>query len=246
MANINISPEVLDVLRRSTITENLLVLPEQLERDLYVAVNKTLLNSGGLWSKKQRGHLFQSDPREKLGLALKTGVSVDEKKTWQASYTPADLARRVVELADVKGKVVLEPEAGEGALVRACVEAGALAITAVELNAEACVQLRRVAGPVKPTIYEADFLAVKLRAGDFERVVMNPPFAKNQDIKHVQRALTFLAPGGILVAIMSPNTARSGFQELIGSYDYDIEEVPAGTFKESGTNIATIILTIRK
>ena len=50
----------------------------------------------------------------------------------------------------------------------------------------------------------------------------------------------------LLSAIMSPNTARPGFQDLLTRYDYDIEEVPAGTFKESGTNIAAVILTIRK
>jgi hypothetical protein len=62
----------------------------------------------------------------------------------------------------------------------------------------------------------------------------------------VARALTLLALGGVLVAIMSPNTARAGFQDLIFGHDYAIEQVPAGTFKESGTNIATIILIIRK
>jgi len=258
MSTQTITPDVLAVLKRSTIVDKLLILPPgQLERSLYNAVNKVLENAGALWSRKQKGHLFLNDPREVLGLALETGrienlvdEAKAEKQLYQAFFTPADLAKRVVELADVAGRSVLEPSAGEGALVQECLNAGCESLTAVELNAETCVKLRQVndgdRGQCKPFIYEADFLSLKLRKGDFDRIVMNPPFTRNQDVRHVERALTFLAPGGVLVAIMSPNTARPGFQDLLTRYDYDIEEVPAGTFKESGTNIAAVILTIRK
>ncbi|MFE4305720.1 hypothetical protein ACFRR6_06665 [Streptomyces sp. NPDC056891] len=36
----------------------------------------------------------------------------------------------------------------------------------------------------------------------YQRVIMNPPFADRQDIRHVERALRFLQPGGLLVAVM--------------------------------------------
>ena len=38
---------------------------------------------------------------------------------------------------------------------------------------------------------------------DYDRVVMNPPFSKEQDIDHVLHAYGLLKPGGILVAIVS-------------------------------------------
>jgi predicted RNA methylase len=259
MSVLTISPDVLDVLQRSTIVDKLLVLPGQLDRKLYEAVNLVLLNAGGCWSKKQKGHLFASDPTAILGLTLETGQIdnlVDdakaEKKEFQAFYTPADLAKRVVELADLQnGNMVLEPSCGEGALVRAILECGAdwAGLTAVELNPKAIAVTRDLVAACdddEVNLIEGDFLQVPLRKGDFDRIVMNPPSTRNQDLTHVARALTLLALGGVLVAIMSPNTARAGFQDLIFGHDYAIEQVPAGTFKESGTNIATIILIIRK
>lgn len=258
MSVLTISPEVLNVLQRSTIVDKLLVLPGQLERPLYEAVNKVLLNAGGCWSKKQKGHLFASDPTAILGLTLETGQIdnlVDdakaEKKAFQAFYTPADFARHVVELADLRaGHYVLEPSCGEGALVRAILECGAdwAGLTAVELNPKAIAVTRDLIAACddEVNLIEGDFLQTPLRKGEFDRIVMNPPFSGNQDLTHVARALTLLAPGGILVAIMSPNTARTAFTDLIFGHDFEIEEVPAGTFKESGTNIATIILIIRK
>jgi predicted RNA methylase len=257
MSVLTISPEVLDVLQRSTIVDKLLVLPGQLERPLYEKVNLVLLNAGGCWSKKQKGHLFASDPTAILGLTLETGQIdnlVDdakaEKKAFQAFYTPADFARHVVELADPRaGHFVLEPSCGEGALVRAILECGAdwAGLTAVELNPKAIAVTRDlIAACDDVNLIEGDFLKIPLRKGDFDRIVMNPPFTRDQDIAHVAHALTLLAPGGVLVAIMSPNTARAAFTDLIFGHDFEIEEVPAGTFKESGTNIATIILIIRK
>ena len=71
---------------------------------------------------------------------------------------------------------------------------------------------------------------------------MNPPFTKGQDIKHVNHALQFLKPGGKLVAIMAGNDKSKWFDSL--EWCYEIEDVPAGAFKESGTNVATIIVTI--
>jgi len=113
MADAKVTGEVLGVLKRATITDNVLILPPgQLARPLYEAVNKALVNAGGRWNKGAKGHVFPSDPRPKLGLMLETGVSVDTKKKLQAFYSPAAVAARVVELAEVSGQNVLEPSAG--------------------------------------------------------------------------------------------------------------------------------------
>jgi predicted RNA methylase len=257
MANATLSPEVTDVLKRSTITGNVLVLPPgQLDRKLYEAVNKALTNAGGKW-KKGTGHVFPSDPRAKLDLALETGVSVDEKKKFQAFYTPAALAAEVVQLAEVSGKSVLEPSAGAGAIVKECFAQGAKHATAVELNPEAFLLLGGLSVPslytpgVHFACYEADFLSLSGRTlPAFDRVVMNPPFTKGQDIEHVLHALKFLKPGGRLVAIMSPTVPASAkFSAGVlaaGCMPAKWRKVPEGTFKESGTNIRTVIAIIDK
>ena len=41
--------------------------------------------------------------------------------------------------------------------------------------------------------------------GEYDRIVMNPPFEAGQDIDHVRHAFQFLKDGGRLVSIMSPS-----------------------------------------
>lgn len=242
MAHAKLTPEVRDILERSTIEGTTLKLPpEQLERKQYEAVNKALVNAGGKWTKG-KGHVFSGDPREKLGLMLETGVSVDTKKVRQAFYTPESTAAWMVSIASVHHCTVLEPSAGEGALVKAILNAGARHVKAIEIDHETVGKL----GAAFPSIdiYKGDFLNVEPLMQQFDRVVMNPPFTKNQDIAHVQHALKFVRPGGRLVSIMADSQERPKFQELLKGLDYEIEELPAGTFKSSGTGVKTIILTV--
>lgn len=92
--------------------------------------------------------------------------------------------------------------------------------------------------------------------GRFDRIVMNPPFADGQDVKHVIHAYGLLSEGGRLVSIMSPswrfNSASKfvAFREWLDILAADgrltVEDLPAGTFKESGTDIATVIVALQK
>lgn len=98
MSTVTLSPEVAEILGRSTITDTLLVLPPgQLERKLYEKVAKVIQLAGGKWTRAKAGFLFPSDPRAKLGLALKEGAIVDEKKLRQAFYTP-EVATRLIRI----------------------------------------------------------------------------------------------------------------------------------------------------
>lgn len=247
-AKSTIAPEVLDVLRRSKITGNVLVLPEgQLDRPLYEAVNKVIANAGGKW-KRGTGHVFPSDPSAKLGLAIETGETVNEKKLFQAFYTPSALASRVVELANVNGHWVLEPSAGGGALVKEATAQGAFGVFACEINPECEIGLNAALSVMpegRGIVSIGDFMSFS-GSMKFDRIVMNPPFTKGQDIKHVAHAMNFLKPKGRLVAIMSPLAAeKPAFAAMLPpDATYVVHKVPAGTFKESGTEIATIIVVI--
>ena len=64
-----LTPEVKAVLQRAVITDNSLVLPDQLDRKLYEKVNKAIESAGGVWSRKDKAHLFAGDPRSYLGLS---------------------------------------------------------------------------------------------------------------------------------------------------------------------------------
>ena len=247
MADHRLTPDIETVLRASRIEGNSLTLPGQLARPLYEKVAAFLLNCGGKWQRGRGCHVFDKPAAEAVGLALDAGVAKDEKKAKQAFYTPPGLAARVVEMAEVKDRWVLEPSAGHGSLVVACLKAGARFVTSIDNDPLAVAKLNLFGD--RTAAIETDFLDHRV-AGDFrfERVVMNPPFTRGTDIKHVQHALKFLAPGGRLVAIMSASGKTDDFAQSL-SVQYpgavEVEAVPSGAFKQSGTNVATIILTFQ-
>ncbi len=239
MANAQLCDEVTDILSRATITENLLVLPEgQLERKLYEKVAKAIKLAGGVWKTNKKGFVFDSDPRVKLGLALTTGVVVDEKKLRQAFYTPSEVAAEVARIADVKGLRVLEPSAGDGALVDACIHAGAVWVDCIELEETCRPKLDK---DEDRSVVIGDFLEMN-PTGSYSRIVMNPPFTRGQGLRHVKHAVKNLAPGGKLFAIL-PDKECPKF-EALGAVT--VKRFPAGAFKKSGTQIATRLIQITR
>lgn len=230
-----ISESVMEVLRAGKITGDTFFLPpSRLDRKLYQEVNKVLVDAGGKWNKKAQGHVFPENPSEKLGLALKTGVSVNEKNLYQEFFTPNELASKVVEMASVWGKQVLEPSAGDGILAMACMAAGAQSVLCVEIQSKHCKTLKEKG--FHYTIND-DFLKLKPEA-KFGRVVMNPPFTKKQDVKHVLHALKFLEDDGVLVSVMSGGSEPKAPK----GWKFEFEDVPEGAFKSSGTGVRTRIL----
>lgn len=254
MANYTIPENVRNIIKECTIVDTAVILPNrQLPREEYDQVNKALVNLGGKW-KKGKGHVFESDPAPKIAALLESGVAVDEKKLFQAFYTPEALAKELVEMACIEeGNIVLEPSAGDGRIVKAILEDGkAEVITAVELNPEAYAKLKTLNAVGKSKLnvftYNEDFLKIGLKRDDFDRIVMNPPFAKSQDLAHIERAFTLLKSGGILVAVMAPKDARMTRLRTLQnqSTSFAITDVEEGTFKESGTNVRTQILKLVK
>lgn len=88
----------------------------------------------------------------------------------------------------------------------------------------------------------------------YDRVIMNPPFSKDQDIRHVQRAFDFLKPGGKLVAIVSSmagdraNIKNKNFREWLDSLSATEEMLDSGSFKSAvnSTGVNTKVIVIDK
>lgn len=160
--------------------------------------------------------------------------------------TPATVAVRVAELAGLRpGDRVLEPSAGTGNLIAAALAAcPGVTIEAVE-HVEAVSRLLRVrfaalhaSGEV--SVRCGDFLEYQPdQLGAFDAVLMNPPFGKAEDIKHVKHALRFLKPGGRLVGICAggPRQAEA-LRDLADTW----EDLPSGTFE--GTGVRSVLFTI--
>lgn len=248
---VKIGDDVLPILQASTITNGgkLLVLPpRQLPRDQYERVAAVLTALGGKWNRSSKGFVFPDDVRTKFEQAKADGSVLDEKKAYEAFYTPPDLVARMIELADLApGMVVLEPSAGDGRIADA-------AEKIVGDGNVSCVEIR---SSLKPAYLNrrhdtawGDFLemSVGLSHGLFDRVVMNPPFSNGADIDHVSHALKFLNPTGRLVAIMSAGVKTStskkaiAFLDTLKGYEWSFRNVPDGSFKESGTNVRVTLL----
>jgi hypothetical protein len=154
----------------------------------------------------------------------------------------------MVELAGVtKGKTVLEPNGGHGAIATTAREAGGV-VTCVELDPDRADRLSALGFTV---IGSADFLSRDPEhLGPFDLGLMNPPPSREQDALHVAQALRFVRPGGRLVAVTGPSwrfrtTSRAvAFRELMVDVDAEVEELPEGTFRESGTMVRSLLVQV--
>jgi len=173
-------------------------------------------------------------------------MAVDEKKKRQAFYTPSGLASYIAMKASVGGHVVLEPSAGDGAIVAACLTSGAIYVDCYEIDEVECGKIKERTRGLNVNVWNEDFLKLRHDHGEYSRIVMNPPFSLGQDLKHVAHALRFLWSGGLLVSIISGGATEEKIKKAIKwpAFEFELEEVEAGAFKESGTNVRTRILTV--
>jgi protein-L-isoaspartate O-methyltransferase len=161
--------------------------------------------------------------------------------------TPAALAGRMVDEADIQRfEHVGEFSAGTGrilAAIAAAIDLAEIRVTAVEINQNLARALRDRYQLARMVC--ADFLACGAELGEFDKIVINPPFANGQDIAHISHALGYLKPRGRLVAICAngprqQQTLRPMVEDCGGLW----EELPDDTFEESGTRVRTVLLTI--
>lgn len=239
----------MEVISRSEQTATSVTLPAgQLAPKLYADVKKILAAAGGKWSTKAAAFLFTRDPRPQLAQAVGTGKVVSTKKATQAYYTPAPIVAAMLSHlpANLTGLSILEPSAGEGAIADALKAAGAH-VVCCEIDPESYKILRGKGHYAS----SEDFLTTK-PGPYYDAVLMNPPFTKGQDIKHVTHAYNFLVPGGTLLAIISPafqsnsTKAAQEFRELVTSQGEVLTTFEAGAFKESGTGVRTVLVKLTK
>jgi hypothetical protein len=240
-----------EVLQACTVDGTTVYLPEvQLDRKLYQQVAKALGLIGGKWNRKAKGFVFQADPTDLLA-QIADGQKRDLKKEFQFFATPPDLADHLVELAEITLDCsVLEPSAGQGALINAVhkqfPQLRVFYCELMDVNRNILAKLPNVGW------FGNDIFDEKNEFVKFDRIIANPPFSKNQDIDHIRKYWDMLEDDGILVSVaskhwtFSQNRKETEFREWLDEIGADVDEIEPGRFKESGTMVGAMIIRAQK
>lgn len=247
------NPQIKEVLLNSKVVENKIYLPNiQLDRKDYLLLSKELTALGGKWKGgKISAFVFDFDPQLILDKILNNSTSI--KKSTQFFPTPNKIVKEMINMIKIYPMdKVLEPSAGQGAIIEEL----------LKLNLDTVIDYCELE-EVNLHILKDKFLSEKvsqvgtnfleLKTGEYDKIIANPPFAKSQDIIHVKHMYDLLSKGGELISLMGTSwkykTDKKSveFREwLDGIKQHDIIDVPAGEFSESGTQIATCILKLKK
>ena len=246
--------EIIEILKQCTVDGLIVRLPQiQLDRNDYLEVKKSLELIGGSWKGgKTNGFVFKEDPTEYLE-QLCSGEKRNLKKEFQFFGTPDILADRLVELAyalPCQIGATLEPSAGQGSIIKAIHRHDPnINVHYCELMDLNLSFLQNYQGPTE--FVSKDFLTID-KPDYYSQIIANPPFSKNQDIDHLYKMYECLTEGGRIASIMSNHwRTTSGkketeFQQFIERLNATVEEIPSGSFKESGTSISACIVVIDK
>jgi hypothetical protein len=201
----------------------------QMGRSAYEPFKNVLAALGGTWNGKT--HLFYRDPTASIEEMLTVG-KVPQINPFSLFETPDDTVSELLDLIDMRhcddpftaNWRILEPNAGRGAIARQIRERLPLAqIDCIEID------------PINREILEAqgfnvighDFLEMELE-GNYHYVVMNPPFNRDEYVKHITKAYGLLGHNGRFGAIAPEgmlykgNKASKAFRNLVaerGSLD---------------------------
>jgi predicted RNA methylase len=242
----------IETLKNSKVEGLTVKLPEgHLDRKIYLEVKQKLELIGGKWKGgKTMGFVFMEDPTTLLN-EVASGQNRNLKKEFQFFATPDELADQLVNRAFECYRKdycsILEPSAGQGAIIKA-----------IQRKSEAhkvyCFEAMSVNKLFLDKLENVNFLGEDfLTCTDkFDLIIANPPFSKNQDIDHVNKMWECLNPGGRIVSITSKhwqtssNKKETDFKRFLDEKGALIDEIDMGAFKESGTMVGGLIVIIDK
>ena len=242
-----------EILQQCTVSGNIVKLPEgKLDGKLYKEIALSFKKIGGKWTGgKTMGFVFEQDPTDLLS-DIASGEKRNIKKEFQFYGTNDKLADDLVFEAQIEpSHDILEPSAGDGALIKAIHRVFPDPIV------DFCelMELNRLKTEKLPNVNKVgvDFLNMKTYCKKkYDRIIANPPFANNQDITHIMEMYQFLKKGGRLVSVASThwekskNKKETEFRDWLKKVKADIGEITDGSFKKSGTGVRTCMIIINK
>ena len=246
--------EIQEIINGCRAEDGVIILPNiTLDRSDYLKVKKLMESNGAKWVGGKVGGFVCPDADEVLG-RLQGGDLSDRKKQYQFFATPIEIGEAMAgTLNDMTANMrILEPSAGRGALITAIrnVYGEAVCPDYCELMPENRRELAENFGDCQDV--GDDFLAAKGLTGQYDRIVANPPFAKNQDIRHIRRMYDCLNDTGRMVSLCSPHFEFASdkesveFRQWLSQVGAVVRTLHKGAFHASGTDIAAVMIVIYK
>jgi predicted RNA methylase len=134
--------------------------------------------------------------------------------------TPEDTISEMLDSYDLRNKVICEPSAGSGNLVRGCLERGAQEVFAYEIEPNLCSILRDISGCF---LLGNDWLkATPDDMSHIDYIVMNPPFSKDED--HVLHAWEICPEGCTIISLCNWETCNNTYYRKRGELKSVIEQ----------------------
>ena len=240
-----------DILKHCTLEDNVLKLPQvQFNRKSYAEAKKWIEEAGGRWEGgKVQGFTFPFNAERVFGI-LHEGKRCNLQQEFQFFSTPSEVADWLVMLAGgiQEDEKVLEPSAGTGAIIdaihRSCKNVIVDCFELMPENKEILLKKKNI------RLIGEDFTISNLEL--YDKIIANPPFSNNQDMRHVRRMYEHLNEGGTVAAIMGTHWKIAqekeccDFRQWLINVNAKIFDIEKGAFKQSGTGIQTTAVVIKK
>lgn len=232
-----------ELLKVNDASGEIIKLPSfQLDRELYLEV-KAIIESYGykyVTGAKKRFEKKDANAVEDLKNMI-NGISiVDAQKKYDFYPTPEKIVKKAQEWLNHDGvSRILEPSCGLGNLVSGLENF----VDAIELNPDCINELNNK--NIKVIHDDFDTFETTMK---YNYIIMNPPFSKYRDAKHILKGYDMLNDGGILVAVASGGlmTRNDKISKQVTSLIEDSLKFSDKEFKNVGTNIDTILIKIVK
>lgn len=224
---------------------------------------------GGRWNERCKGFKFNEFDDEKLK-SIKADLSVgfvnlsEEKRTREKDAffpTPVKVVDKMIRTANLKpDSIMLESSAGTGRILDEAKKVinSVDNFVVIEMNSERQRILRDKGykvdfnGTFEDSLKDSETLK---KIKNCDKVVINPPFKNDSDVKHLLISYMFCADNADVVSILQENSLYydrqihrvfKEFLSLIGKDAYEVVSLPAGSFKDELTTVDTVIIHIKK
>lgn len=193
----------------------------------YSDVKSIMKNFGGKYSKN--GFEF-TYPAEDVLNRIRNKETTNLKKSYQFFGTPMEVCDELCKMTFDpylnKNVKILEPSAGQGAIIDSIAEWFSYNAINIELESITAVEYmienynfikEKYVNDSVIKIHNNDFLTFESPINHYDYIIANPPFSGGQDIQHFYKMYELLKPGGVLTCIMSTgwmNNSQKKFKKF--------------------------------